>query len=246
MNENDNIIATQVERPGPRWNWKDSHIVPVILPVVLTILFPGGGIFYLCGRFSPYPLTLWCVFMLYLAVIVFMVYCFVLGIMRLSGLRKKHRRNEKLLIIGGTSVPLIFFGLIIALFLFSEAMAYGPGPGLLIVGLRDRIETNVDVGATRVWLQSFRAEDYDDGYSRVSSDALPESLRVLKHASARLSADANGNAMVRLVWGSAMMGLVGVEIGMEDMKPSASDLMLYGEYKCRLLVEPGAYVFWRE
>lgn len=246
MEIEENTESVRSKQRRPRSKRRDSHVLIFVLPVVLTILFPGGGIFYLCGRFSPYALTLAGVFMLYLAVIGFMVYCFFLGVVRLFGRREKHTKNEKLLIIGGTSVPLIFFGLIIALFLFREAMAYGPGPGLLIVGLRDRIKTNVDVGATRVWLQSFRAEDYDDGYTPVSSDALPESLRVLKHASARLSADANGNAMVRLVWGSAMMGLVGVEIGMEDMKPSPSDLMLYGEYKCRLLVEPGAYVFWRE
>ena len=244
MDMKEKIEPVRTEKKRPRGRWKDSHVVLFVLLVVLTILFPGGGIFYLCGRFRPYPLALGGVLMLYLAVIVFMVYCFFLGIVRLSGRREKCTRNERLLIIGETSVPLIFFGLIIALFLFREAMVYGPGPGLLIVGLRDRIENKVDIGATRAWLQSLGPEDYDDRYTTVSSAELPESLRVSKHAVAQLSADANGNAKVRVQWGSGMMGHLGVEIGMEDMETPPSEFS--PQVNRRLPLEPGAHVFWEE
>lgn len=53
MDEKENMAATQAERKRPRGKWKDAHVVLFVLLVVLTILFPGGGIFYLCGRFSP-------------------------------------------------------------------------------------------------------------------------------------------------------------------------------------------------
>ena len=110
--------------------------------------------------------------------------------------------------------------------------------------MRDRIESKVDIGATRAWLQSLGAEDYEDRYPPVWSDELPESLKVLKHAVTHLSADANGNPKVRLEWGSAMMGHVGVEIGMKDMETPPSDFS--PQVKRRLPLEPGAYVFWEE
>ena len=69
----------------------------------------------------------------------------------------------------------------------------------------------------------------------------PESLGGLKDARASLSADENGNARIRLRWGSAMMEHWGVVIGMKDMKIPPSDFSLYGEY--RLPVEPGVYVW---
>ena len=66
----------RLEKKRPRGKWKDSHVVLFVLPVLLTILYPGGGILYLCGRFRPYALTLWDVTLLYPVVIAFMVYCF--------------------------------------------------------------------------------------------------------------------------------------------------------------------------
>ena len=47
----------RTERKRVRGKWKDSHVILLVLPVVLTILFPGGGMFYLSGRFCPGPLA---------------------------------------------------------------------------------------------------------------------------------------------------------------------------------------------
>lgn len=154
MDEKENLVATQAERKRPRGKWKDAHVVLFVLLVVLTILFPGGGIFYLCGRFSPYALVFGGVVMLYLAVCVFILYCFVTGIVELAGRRGKRTRDERLLIATATGIPLIFVGLFLASSFFREASC-GPGAGLLIVGLRDRIESKADIGATRAWLQSY-------------------------------------------------------------------------------------------
>ena len=69
------------------------------------------------------------------------------------------------------------------------------------------------------------------------------SLRGLKNAAAFLSADENGNAKVRLGWGSGLLGHWGVEIGRKDMKIPQSDVSMY---EVILPVEPGVYIWLSE
>jgi len=111
----------------------------------------------------------------------------------------------------------------------------------LMLGLRDRVTSRADIGATRAWLQSIDANNLDDYYARFSPSDLPQPLSGLKGAKLGLEADENGHAKVRLGWGSGMVGHWGAEIGMEDMKIPPSDFKLYGEV--RLPLEPGVYVW---
>jgi hypothetical protein len=247
MNEYTKPVRT-VGKPT-RGKWKDSHVVLFFLPVILTILFPLGGIFYLSGRFCPYAMIFCHVHLLYLVVLFFIFYCFFSGIMKLSGRRGKCTRNEKLLIAAETTVQLVFIILLGAfIFLgFTDKEFRGPRFKLFMYGIRDRVKSKVDIEATRVWLQSLGDEDYDDsghGYDRFPKDKRPESLRGLKNAAAFLSADENGNAKVRLGWGSGILGHWGVEIGMKDMKIPQSDFSMYGEVI--LPVEPGVYIWLSE
>ena len=73
IDEKEDTESARVAKRKIRGVWKDSHVIFFVLPVVLTILFPGGGIFYLCGRFSPGPLTVMHISMFYLAAIVFII-----------------------------------------------------------------------------------------------------------------------------------------------------------------------------
>ena len=115
-------------------------------------------------------------------------------------------------------------------------------------GLQMRMKSRVDVEDIRDWLQSLDDEYYKNignGYNSFphNRDEWPEPLKVLKPGKIFLSMDENGNAKVRLVWGSSPIeGHWGVEIGAENMKIPPSDFSMYGEY--RLPVEPGVYV-WR-
>ena len=70
MKKNTEPARTEVKKPTGKC--KDSHVVQLVLPIVLTVLLPGGGIFYLCGRFSPGPISLAHVCMVYPVVFVFM------------------------------------------------------------------------------------------------------------------------------------------------------------------------------
>jgi hypothetical protein len=242
MDMKENIESIRIEKKRPRGKRKDRHIVSFVLPVILTILFPGGGIFYLFGRFSPSAGSFGHVCMLYPVVGVFILWCFFTGIGKSSGRSGKRKRNERLLSIAETAVPLIFVGLLVGSFFLPEAEYLGYGYKFFMCGLKDRIESKADIGATRAWLQSLGNEDYDDHYDRIPHSEWPESVRVLKPGVVFISADENGNAKVRLMWGSGPMGHWGVVIAMKDMKIPPSDFSLYGEY--RLPVEPGVYVWW--
>lgn len=239
----------RTEDKKPRGKWKDSHVVLFFLPVILTILFPLGGIFYLSGRFCPYATTFCYAHLLYLIVLVFIFYCFFSGIVKLSSRKGKLTINERLLVVAETVIPLVFVVLLVAfIFLaFTDKEFRGPRFQLFMYGIRDRVKSKVDIEATRVWLQSLGDEDYDDSepkYKRLPKAKRPESLRGLKNAVAFLSVDENGNAKVRLGWGSGMLGHWGVEIGMKDMKIPQPDYSMYGEDI--LPVEPGVYVWLSE
>ena len=187
MNEHTKPVRT-ADKPT-RGKWKDSHVVLFFLPVILTILFPLGGMFYLSGRFCPYAMIFCHVQLLYLVVLVFIFYCFFSGIMKLSGRRGKCTRNEKLFIAAETTVPLVFIILLGAfIFLgFTDKEFRGPRFQLFMYGIRDRVKNKVNIEATRFWLQSLGNEDYKDSdlnYKRLSKTKQPKSLRGLKHAGA--------------------------------------------------------------
>jgi hypothetical protein len=246
MKIEENMEPAQTKERKPGRNWKNSHLIFFVLPVILTILFPLGGIFYLCGRFCPYATTFCHVHLLYLVVLVFIIYCFFSGIVKLSSRKGKLTRNEKLLIAAETIVPLVFVVLLVAFifFEFTDAEFCGPRFKFFMYGIRDRVKSKVDIEATRIWLQSLGDEDYDDSNKRIPKAKRPKSLRALKRAGALLSADDNGNAKVRLYWGSGMLGHWGVEIGTKDMKIPPSDFGMYREY--RLPLEPGVYIWMSE
>ena len=233
----------------PRSNWKDSHLVLFFLPVILTILFPLGGIFYLSGRFCPYATTFCYVHLIYLVALVFIIFCLISGIVKLSGRKGKLTRNKKILATAEIAIPLVFIILLGAfIFLaFTDKEFRGPRFQLFMYGIRERVKSKVDVKAARIWLQSLGDEDYNEkdlNYKRLSKAKWPESLRGLKHAVAFLSKDENSNMKVRFGWGSGMLGHWGVEIGTKDMKIPRSDFSMYGEVI--LPVEPGVYVWLSE
>lgn len=215
-------------------------MVRFVLPVVLTILYPGGGILYLHGRFSPYAETRMNIILLFPVALIFILWCFVTGIVRMVRLRRGRTRKQLLLTIAEICVTLVYVGLILVLLYSAQARSYWRSHDFFMLGLRDRIKSKVDVGGTRHWLQSLGAEEYEYG-NRIFGAELPKSLGVRKNARARLWADENGNPKVRLTWGSAVMGHWGAVIGMEDMATPLSDFSWHGEY--RMPVEPGVYVW---
>jgi len=243
MNQKENTETTKTKKRKSGRNWKESYVIFFLLPIILIILFPLGGLFYLWGRFSPYAMSLALICMLYPVIIIFIIYCFFFGIVKLRGGWTIHTWKRKLIFGVEIAIPAFFFIFLITSFFTPESEFCGYGYKLFIYGLRDRIRSKADIGATRDWSESLGDEDYDNHYSRISRSAWAESLKALKPNGVLLSADENDNAKVRLMWRyGPIVGGWGVEIGAENMKIPPSDFSQFGEY--RLPVEPGVYV-WR-
>ena len=223
-------------------SWKDSHIILFVLPVVLTILYPGRGIFYLHGRFRPYAGTRMAVIWLFPIPCFFLLWFSFWGIVRLFRRRQGRTKNEVLLIAAEACVLLICVGFLPVSLYLPQVQPYLRAHDFFMFGLRDRIRSKANIAATRAWLQSLDAEKDEYG-NRIFNAELPKSLGVGKSAGVRLWPDENGNPKVRLTWGSGVMGHWGAVIGLKDMETPPSDFRLYGHHI--VTVEPGVYVWWR-
>lgn len=246
MDKKENIETAQEKERKPGRNWKESKLIFLVLPIILTILFPSGVLWYLCGRFIPYAITLAHVCLLYPVIGVFIIYCFFAGIIRLFSGWKKYIWKKRLLIVAQIGIPMVFIVLLIAPFFLPESEFFGYGYKFFMYGLRGRVKSKVDVEATRDWLKMLSKEEHD--YTefnavRIPSNKWSKSLKALKPGRVNLLADENGNPKFRLMWGSGAMGHWGVDIGMRNMKTPPSDFSQWGEY--RLPVEPGMYVWWQ-
>ncbi len=244
MDKKGNINTAETEERKSSLVWNKQVVIFIVLPIILTILIPLRGLDYLCGRFSPYAITLAYVSILYLVIGSFIIYCFFAGIVRLFGGWRKHTGKKKLLIVSEIAIPLLFVALfIIPFFIPNDSdmrwLVYKP----FTYGFRDRIRSKVDVEAIRDWLGTLSEEYFRTGhFTYIPSDEWSKSLRRLNPRRVIPFTDENGNRKIKISWG-AFIGFWGVDIGMRNMKTPPSDFRLYGEY--RLPLEPGIYV-WHE
>lgn len=223
----------------PGWKWKGSVVVSVILPLALIFLVPLGGLLYLCGRLGLHIGLVMC--MLYPAVGLFIVFCFVASAARLLVGWRKFTDKRKLLGIAQVGIPIVFAILcVIGSPLLTKSL-FWPDATPFTYGFRDRVRSRTDIPAIRAWLRTFDKSDYEVPGDRVPTDQWPESLRALKPTGrVFLGPDKRGNPLIRIVWGAATFHW-GLTIGLEDMEIPPLELDDY--YEAWLLVEPGVYVY---
>ena len=237
-NNKENIETAQSQERKSPLDWNKWDAIFFVLPIILTILVPLGGLPYLCGRLSRHLLLDICIF--YPASGIFIIFCFFASIVRLiSGLRR-YTWKKKSLIITEIGIPVLFVALFI-IFFFIPIESDLPHPGKAFTyGLRDRVRSKADIPAIRDWLRTLSKEDYAKQAVSLPSSEWPKSLKALKPGAVLVSADKNDNPQIRISWGGGLFHW-GVAIGMEDMVIPPSDLSRFAE--CWLLVEPGVYVY---
>ena len=108
MDNKENIETPETGKRKPGRNWKESKVIFLVLPIVLTVFFPLGVLDYLRGRFSPYATTMANVSLLYLGTICFIIFCFFASIVKLFRSWKKYSGKKKSLIIAETVNPFFF------------------------------------------------------------------------------------------------------------------------------------------
>ena len=238
MDKEENIETAKTGERKPGRNWKESHVIFLVLPIILTMLVPLGGIFYLYGRLSWHIGMV--VFMFYLPAYVFIIYCFFASIVRLFGGWRKHTWRKRILIITEVGIPVVFIVLfIIPFFIPIESDLWPPGKAFTY-GFRNRMKSKADIEAIRDWLGTLDKEDYDVHSVRLHPDKWPKSLKLLNPNGVTLLADKNADPQVIITWGGGFFHW-GVVIGMDDMVITPSDISQWAE--CWLLVEPGVYVW---
>lgn len=236
MDIKDNTEATQVRETKARIVPKISVVVFVVLPIMLILLVPLGGLLYLFGRLSLHVGLVMC--MLYPATGLFIVFCFVAGMVRLT---RGWRGDMKILLFTQICAPLVFVVLcVIGSPLLTKSWLW-PDATPVTYGFRDRIRSKADIPAIRAWLRTFDKSAYQEPGDRVPVDQWPESLKALKPPwRVFLEPDKKGNPQIRIVWGGAIFHW-GLTIGLENMEipPSRLD----DEFEAWLLLEPGVYVY---
>jgi len=233
----EHIKPIRTENKKPHRNWKDSHVVFLVLPVLCILFVPFWDIaVYLLGGLSLHMPIIVC--MLYPVLVILMIFCFFASIARLIGAWRKSTWAKRTLIITEICLPLVcVVSLMMPLPLLVKSQLRPDAGGLY--GIRDRVRSQVDIPAIQNWLKTLDKEDYTPRSDYLSADKLPEPLKWMSFGSVHLSEDKNGNPFVDISAGGGFFHW-GATIGMEDMVISESDLE--SRYDSWLLVEPGVYV----
>lgn len=236
MGKKEDISTSQAKEEKSGLSWKKEYVIFIVLPIILIILAPLGGLPYLCGRLNFHIFVL-C--MTYPVIGIFIICCFIAGIIRL--IRDLGKRNRMIIMhVAEIIIPIVFVVLFIIPFFFpNESKSWYPGWSFSH-GLMDRIKSKEDISAIRDWMKTLGKEDYNNFGETLFPDEWPESLIALRpdHVSVSLSADKNGNPQIMITWGGGPFHW-GVIIGMENMEMTPSDFKPWAEsWK---LLEPGVY-----
>jgi len=238
MDSKENTQATQLSETKIRRGWKESVVVLLVLPIILFILLPLGGLFYLSGRF--WPEAIYFVVLSLVPYCIFTIVCFFVCTSRLRRHWKQLTDKKRLIIAAELAIPLVLIASFVAC-LIEPQMAW-PGSKLFMYGFAERISARADVDSIRAWLRTFSKEDGVDYPAALRPDGWTEPLKELNPRRVYYSRDQNGSCRVKLQWGGGIVSW-GVEIGMKDMKIPASDPRLHGESK--RFFKPGFYVWFR-
>ena len=218
-----------------RSKWEDSSFVFIILPIVLILFIPTGGLLYICGRMSFHPGLI--IAILYPASGIFIIFSFVKGIIRLV---RDWRGDMKLLLFTQICLPIVFAVFVVMIPSGMIESQLWPDAPAFLSGFRDRIKSKADIPAIREWLRTLDKGDYDDNAKPLPTDKWPKSLKVLNPPGIHIMRNQQGNLRIKIIWGGGLFHW-GVIIGVEDLEIPASEFVVsHGNW---LSVQPGVYVY---
>jgi hypothetical protein len=172
---------------------------------------------------------------------IFIIYCFIAGIVRLFRGWRRTSRAKKLAVFAEIGIPLVSIALFVASFFVPDDSPLNRPPfKSFACGFKDRVRSKGGIESIRDLLRTFRKPDEREIAPRIPYEEWPKSLKALNPKTVFLCEDKNGTGYIMARWGGGFQHW-GMGIGMEDMDIPPSDLRVSGEY--RLPVEPGVYVW---
>jgi hypothetical protein len=233
------IQQSKKKTASPDWNKWD--VILLVVPTLCVFLVSFGGLFYLCGRFSPYSIC-FMVCPIYPVLGIFIIYCFIADIVRLFRGWRKATRRKKLALFAEISIPLVSIALFVASFFIPEDSHLNWPPfKSFAYGFKDRVRSKGDIESIRDLLRTFGKPDEREIAPRIPYEDWPKLLKALNPKSVVLCEDKKGTTYIRARWGGGFQPW-GMVIGMENMDIPPSDLKVSGEY--RLPLEPGVYIWF--
>ena len=156
MVKKEDIPVSQTKERKSSLNWSKEVLIFIVLPIILIILVPFGGLPYLWGRLNFHIFGL-C--MIYPVIGVFIIYCFFAGII---GLLRDFRKQNRVIIthVAEIIIPIVFVELfIIPFFIPKEFKSWYPRWSFSH-GLMDRIKSKTDISTIRDWMKTLHKEDF--------------------------------------------------------------------------------------
>ncbi|OHB65001.1 MAG: hypothetical protein A2Y77_07095 [Planctomycetes bacterium RBG_13_62_9] len=121
-----------------------------------------------------------------------------------------------------------------------------PSPfDMFVRGFVRYVERRADIGAIQGWVSTLDPNELADEYGTVekllADSDQPPAVKRLSANSVMAMLDDRGHPMVRLLWGSGMIGHWGIMVGRKDMAMPPSDASDSGEH--RFPLAPEAYIW---
>ena len=222
---------------GPRWYYWDIGLAA--LPFWFGLMFDPWGILNYLGGLINVPFALLAL-MFSATLLPAALLCIPILLVRMLIIWPRHIRPwRRVLCLWGATVT-VFAIVFVLPWVLRESDPF-------MSGFTSYVHRRADISAVQAWLGTLEPPTPSEPGHRehLSLDwhKFPPSIRRLDAWGTRIDLDDENRPMLRLSWGSGVMGTWGLVIGTREMHIPPSDRSRYGEI--RTPIAPGAYV-WRE
>ena len=224
-----------------RGRWYRWDIGLAVLPLWFGVLFDPFGLLSYYGGLVNAPLRqgLLCISVMLMPGAAI---CLVVLVVRILFVWPRHFRSW-------SRTVLVWFA-VMASFGFFFVLPFARFPNQMDVfmsGFQTHVKMRTDIGAIQTWLATVDPGDLEKEARRDNWDLAREAYRLaaiarLKPSCVHLRLDERGCPMIRLSWGTGILGSWGLVVGAEDMETPPSDTSRYGEY--RFECAKGAYLWY--
>lgn len=227
--------------PQSRWRWYYWDLALAAVILWLEIILDPWGVFGYLGGLINVPFSQEGL-MLSFMVAPWTLLCPVVLLVRMLVVWPRRLRRWLHVFLAWGIVVAVFAAGFVLPFRLPIARSWEA----FMAGFQRYVQRRVDVPAVQDWLATIEPGPVLPGRTEpdiaVEEKDLPPSIAGLKAWGWQMDFDEANRPMIRLTWGSGVMGGWGLVVGHKEMAPPPSDFSQYGEV--RQTIAPGAYVWY--
>lgn len=226
--------------PQSRWRWYYWDLALAAVVLWLQIILDPWGVFGYLGGLINVPFS-HVGFMMSVGVAPWAFLCPVVLLVRMLAVWPRRLQSWPRLFLAWGIVVGAFAGGFVVPFRLSPTRSWNA----FMTGFQQYVQRRVDVPAVQDWLATLKPGPVRPGWTHpdiaVEEKDLPGSIARLRAWGWRMDFDEANRPMIRLIWGSGVMGGWGLVVGHREMATPPSDFSQYGEV--RQTIAPGAYIW---